>query len=212
VVQGLRLAVRSHVLQSGADTLDKLLKAARVAEVAVVPATTTETVLNQLPAAVQESREVAQQNQAELRRVTRRVEGLTVAQVSDSQTWSASTSTTTERTGQPASRPYRGRGGRRGGRPGWYGMERPSYQRTTSWGQQQQQQTYPQAHGQYTPAPRPQGRVNTLCSRCGRNHGEQTCCALGASCRGCGKRIHFQRCCLNAQRAPQSSTNQPFSN
>jgi hypothetical protein len=46
VVQGLRPAVRSHVLQSGADTLDKLLKAARVAEVAEVPATTNEPVLN----------------------------------------------------------------------------------------------------------------------------------------------------------------------
>jgi hypothetical protein len=145
---------------------------------------------------------VAQQNQAELRRVTQRVEGLTVAQVSNRQTWPASIpTTTTERTGQPSSRPFRGRGGRRGGRPRWYGMKKTGNERSaTSRGPPQSYQHHHQ--GQYTPAPHFQGRANNLCSRCGHSHGEQTRWALNVSSRGCGKRGHLQRCCLIAQRAP----------
>jgi hypothetical protein len=78
---------RARITIGGADTLETLLKAARVAEVAAVPETSTEPLLSQLLAAVQESRRVAQENQEELRHVTRWVEGLTVAQVSDRQIW-----------------------------------------------------------------------------------------------------------------------------
>jgi hypothetical protein len=46
VVQALRPTVRAHVLQSGADNLDKRLEAARVAEVSEVPANVSEPVLN----------------------------------------------------------------------------------------------------------------------------------------------------------------------
>jgi hypothetical protein len=146
VVQGLRPTVRAHVLQSDADTLETLLKAARVAEVAAVPEITTEPVLNQLLAAVQESRQVAQENQEELRRVTRRVEGLTVAPMSDRQTWpepvpTPAQMTTTEQRGQQY-RPYRGRGRGRGYRQPTYGREQPA----STWGQTYQQ---PQGQGQY---------------------------------------------------------------
>jgi hypothetical protein len=98
VVQGLRPTVRAHVLQSGVDNLDNLLKAARVAEVSEVPANVSEPVLNTLLQEVKESRSIAEQNQAELCRMSRRVEGLTVAQVSDSQTWPAKTTATVVRT------------------------------------------------------------------------------------------------------------------
>jgi uncharacterized coiled-coil protein SlyX len=204
VVQGLRPAVRAHVLQSGADNLENLLKAARVAEVAEVPATSQETVLNQLLAAVQESRQVAEQNQEELRRVTRRVEGLTVAQVSDRQTW-PSTPTTVAPAPAPASaqlptggdqqtyRPYRGRGRGRGSQQGGN-----NYQ-DQAWGQPQQNYRQSYYHGQNASTP---GAVSNICYRCGRNHGYQPCRALNVNCRGCGRRGHFQRCCMNAQRAP----------
>jgi uncharacterized coiled-coil protein SlyX len=216
VVQGLRPAVRAHVLQSCADNLETLLKAARVAEVAEVPATTQEPVLNQLLTAIQESRQVAEQNQEELRRVTRRVEGLTVAQVSDRQTWPTSAptttqTTTTEQTGEQPYRPYRGRGRGRGNRQPAYGREQPNYQGSAStWGQTYQQ---PQGQGQYQ---RPYGQntstpVSNICHRCGRNHGNQPCWALSVNCRGCGRRGHFQICCMHAQRALQPPTNHQFS-
>jgi hypothetical protein len=74
VVQGLRPTVRAHVLQSGADNLDKRFKAARVAEVSEVPATVSEPVVNTLLQEVNESRSIAEQNQAELCRMSRRVD------------------------------------------------------------------------------------------------------------------------------------------
>jgi hypothetical protein len=187
--------------------------------VAAVPETTTEPVLNQLLATVQESRQVAQENQEQLRRVTWRVEGLIVAQVSDSQTGPASTptptgTTTTEQRGEQPYRPYRGLGSGRGNRQPAYGREQPNYQGSAStWGQTYQPQgqgQYQRTYGQNTSTP--QGAVDNICNRCARNHGNQTCWALGANCRGCGRRRHFQRCCLNAQRAPQPPSNRPFSN
>jgi hypothetical protein len=182
VVQGLRPSIRAHVLQSGADNIEKLLTAARIAEV-TEPETSNNDTLQQLA--------------SDVSKLTTKLESLSVGVVTDRASVEdrrpggfQGQQALPAGHGTPGSGNYRGqgwqgfRGGRgHGGRPaGWmnqpFGPGRPDAEMTK-----------PET---YTPK----------CYRCGRSHSRAAYCfAANLNCRGCGVRGHILRVCMRGKRS-----------
>jgi hypothetical protein len=189
VVQGLRPGIRAHVLQSGADSLDKLLKAARIAEVTEPETTTTTTTTT--------TEETLQKLVEDVGKLTRRMEGLSVSAVTDRAAYSTPQGNLGQQPGVPA-----GHGGGFGGYRGGYrgGQGRGGFQSAYRGGR---------GHGGHpagwsgTQEPREErpGWQNN-CRRCGKRHDKAAYCfAASLNCRGCGIRGHIQRVCMRSQRS-----------
>jgi hypothetical protein len=190
VVQGLRPDIRAHVLQSGADTLDKLLKAAGIAEVTEPESTTT-------------TEETLRKLVQDVGQLSRRMEGLSVSAVTDRAAYTTPQGKLGQQPGVPT-----GHGGVFGGFGGSGGFE--GYRGGQGRGGFQSAYRGGRGHGgrpagwsgtqQYPREERP-GWQNS-CRRCGKRHDKSAYCfAASLNCRGCGIRGHIQRVCMRGQRS-----------
>jgi Zinc knuckle len=204
VLHGLRPAIRMMVLSQKPDSVDALVRAARVAEAA---APVSQDNLSSLVVKLMETAAQAQERQTtELKALNSRVAALSVAQ-SDAQ------QTTINAADAPAggARPPQYIGPqRRQFRPTAQTRQRDNYVRNFSgrqdgggprsfrqpYEQQQQQQQRPQ---QMNP---PAGQGGE-CGYCALRHERGNCRAVGAECRRCGRIGHFARACRSSNARQQ---------
>ena len=198
IMRGLRKELRSHVIQSGATSLNDLISAARVAEIATAENTTSSTpsegLLNQLLQEMSANRRVSEQNAAELQRLARSTAAVNTLGASSTRpapTRRVSFRAQDIRQGTPPAEQY----GNRNGRPG-YQSRLPSSR-------------VPLRRGS-PPDPslnnRPSRPTHT-CGNCGGMHefGISNCRAYGVICYTCGKRNHLAKMCRSGKRPSQGA-------
>ena len=182
-MRGLRSDLRCHVIQSNATTFGDVVRAARVAEVAVADtcqSTSSDPILSRVL-------QLGEQNAAELKRLSARVAATSVSAV--------------DRAASPSNRPtspgtrvmFADSEPRRFSRPS-YGRGRPQQSQPTSI-------MRPRNDGQNS-------ATRQACPNCGGMHafGARYCRAYGVMCYNCQSMNHLARMCRKAKR-PQSYYN-----
>lgn len=169
IIRGLKPQIRLHVTQQeNMDTLDKVLRAARVAELAQPSSTTanTDAMIQEILTAVKSTNQQSDQNAAELQRLSSRLDKLTVNSAADRRSSDRRSPSATP----PPSRRVHFQDS----------PQRPMMQQWQQGRQQQQQQ-------------RQQRQQRQPCSRCLLFHSFGQCRAYNAFCKLCGLKGHYAR-------------------
>jgi len=187
IQRGLRPELIGHVIQSQPESIDALIKSARIAEAAAsaTAAAKPETSLDKVIMALSANREAAERNTEEMKRLAGQLAtGQSINAVDNEPTAAGPRSTTGRRGGAISNGQQRG-------------------QRWRPRGQRQQQWPAPQL----TEAQRSQQNPGTEmpsspCSDCGGMHafGKQFCRARDIDCFLCGRRGHLKRMCRSGRR------------
>ena len=187
IQRGLRPELIGHVIQSQPESIDELIKAARIAEAAASATAVAkpETSFDKVITALLANREAAERNTEEMKRLA--------GQLTTSQSINAVDNV-------PTAVGPRSTTGRRGGAIS-NGQQRG--QRWRPRGQRQQQWPVPQpTEAQHTQQNMGSEMPSRPCSNCGGMHafGKQFCRARDIDCFQCGRRGHLKRMCRSGRR------------
>ena len=209
IMRGLRKELRAHVIQSGVTTLSGLIDAARIAEIAAGDGSTSTTpdgpLLGQLLDEMSASRRAAEQNAAEIQRLTARLASTTVSTVDRPPPVSRSSSPrrvtfsgdnvdARRHTPPPPTQFYAGRATYQSGRD-----QRPR-QRGPPPGPLRSRSPRPSMQDNRSSTP-----VHITCGNCGGLHqpGNRYCRAYGVACFNCQGMNHLARMCRRGRRPSQ---------
>jgi hypothetical protein len=192
VLNGLRPTIRMHVLQKGGDTLNDLVKTAKLAEAVAPPSNDTTNAL--LLKVIQANAQANEKQTTEMKRLTAKIAALT--EPNDGNIVNA---VDRERASDQRVTAQR------------------SFRRPTP--QIQQRDNYARNFNTRTPAGGAAGflqddqrnnraAMGTECGRCGYQHAVGRCRAIGLDCKNCGKIGHFARMCRSAR--PQQPQQPPL--
>lgn len=176
VIRGLRPAIRLHVLQSNATTLEEVIKAARTAEAANQSVPDSSSAVTELTSTVKQLVEAMKSSPT----IASASESVTV--VSNERMDRRSTSPRRVRF-EPSTSVANTSGDRT------YGRHQPTEQ--YNGGRFNNRRSYPRGNNTY----RPSGNSAYDCRNCSRQHTAGLCAARNVQCFNCSKRGHFARAC-----------------
>lgn len=193
VIRGLRPAIRLHVLQSNATTLDDVIKAARTADAALQSVPDSSATINELATTMKDFMAKFQTTPAVA------PSGGSVSVV------------TTERSSRRESQsPRRVRFQTSPSRERSSGERVSSYQRTPP--EQYYRQRGSNGRGNYTRGFNSSGRQSRStaydCRNCMRHHTAGLCAAYNAQCFNCNRRGHFAKACRSQTNRPSFQSQQ----
>jgi len=177
IVKGLKSAIKIHVLQSSANTIEEVTRTARVAEAAQTASKTMDTDVTELAGQMAELLKLMKTN--------------TAAAIS-------SVETPVGRQRSPSRVHF---DDRRHEEQTSNGQRQrvPTWARNNTSSREQVQQAW-RTGAQRTPPTRQQGQSNfqgNACCRCGLFHNEDRCNAMHSNCFKCGQPGHYSRVCYN---------------